>query len=324
MIYRGKLRLIGTLSLLSLAGTISAAPATDDALAWPALTSQTRPWVWWWWHGSAVDQTNLTHELQRFHDAGLGGVQITTIYGAKGEEAHDIPYLTPAWLEMMGYTVDEAQRLGLGVDMTLGSGWCFGGPTVSDQEANASVVVKTLDVAAGKKLDGKFNRDSTQALIAFSPDGKSVDLTDKISADGEVDWTAPAVSGARTAMSASSTNRIRADEAVRAPGGGSWTVYAISQKPSGQKVKRAAPGGEGWMLNPAYPQAMRDWLKWFDEAFANYTGSKPQAVFQDSYEYRTDWSPDFFAQFEKLRGYKLQDRIARAVRHRLKTTTPPA
>ena len=281
------------------------ARASDDPFAWPPITSQTKPWAWWWWHGSAVDTTNIAHELQRFHDAGLGGVQITSIYGTKGAEAREIPYLTPQWLSMMGYTVDEAKTLDMGVTMTLGSGWCFGGPSVSDQDANASVVVKTFDVAAGGKLNGKFNRVSTQALVAFSPDGKSVELTDKISDDGSVDWTAPE---------------------------GSWKIYAISQKPSGQKVKRPAVGGEGWMLNPAYPQAMTNWLKWFDAAFANYNGAKthaaipmkgaqllmarqaakrprPQAVFQDSYEYRTDWSPDFFAQFEKRRGYKLQNEL---------------
>jgi len=298
MTVTGKLGLFGILSFLALGGITSATPAADDPLAWPPITSQTKPWVWWWWHGSAVDKTNLTHELQRFHDAGLGGVQITTIYGTKGAEARDIPYLTPAWLAMMGYTVDEAQRFDMGVDMTLGSGWCFGGPTVSDQDANASVVVKTIDVAAGQKLNGKFNRDSTQALVAFSPDGKSVDLTDKISADGEVDWTAPASGGAAASLG-STTGASQSH----------WKVYAISQKPSGQKVKRAAPGGEGWMLNPAYPQAVTNWLKWFDAAFANYHGSRPQAVFQDSYEYRTDWAPDFFAQFEKLRGYKLQTEL---------------
>jgi hypothetical protein len=264
------------------AGACSSALAVDDHLAWPAIQSQTRPWTWWWWHGSAVDQTNIDHELQRFHDAGLGGVQVTTIYGVKGAEAREIPYLTPAWMKMMGYTVDEAGRLGMGVDMSLGSGWCFGGPTVSDRDANASVVEKTSAVSAGAKLEGTFAPKSTQALVAFSADGKSVDLKDKISPDGGVDWTAPA---------------------------GNWTVFAISQKPSGQKVKRPARGGEGWMLNPLYPQAMRDWLPWFDTALANYTGSKPQAVFQDSYEYRTDWSPDFFAQFEKLRGYKLQTEL---------------
>jgi glycosyl hydrolase family 106( putative alpha-L-rhamnosidase) len=256
--------------------------AADDPLGWPTITSQMRPWAWWWWHGSAVDQTNLSHELQRYHDAGLGGVQITSIYGTKGAEAREIPYLTPKWLDMMGYAVDEAHRLDMGVDMTLGSGWCFGGPTVSDQDANANVVVRTFKIAAHEKLTENFDRKTIQALVAFGSKGFEADLTEKISPTGDVNWTAP---------------------------NAACIVYAISQKPSGQKVKRPAPGGEGWMLNPAYPQAMKDWLPWFDKAFANYHGSKPHGVFQDSYEYQTDWSPDFFAQFEKLRGYKLQTEL---------------
>jgi hypothetical protein len=274
-----------------LAATVSV-PAADE-LAWPAITSQTRPWVWWWWHGSAVDQTNLSHELQRFHDAGLGGVQITSIFGVAGAEARDIPYLTPRWLDMMGYTVDEAKRLGMGLTMTLGSGWCFGGPTVSNEEANANVVVKTFSLGVGERLNEKFDRKTTQALVAFGPDGRSIDLTDSITTNGDVFF--------------SPGGNWRGSSNTAPPK--TWTVYAISQKPSGQKVKRAAPGDEGWMLNPAYPQAVTNWLTWFDKAFANYSGSKPQAVFQDSYEYRTDWSPDFFAQFEMRRGYKLQDEL---------------
>ncbi|MGA9777148.1 MAG: glycosyl hydrolase [Limisphaerales bacterium] len=254
----------------------------DDELSWPAIDSQTKPWIWWWWPGSAVDPTNIARQLRLFHNAGLGGVQVTPIYGAKGWESHYLQYLSPEWMQMMNDTASETRRLGLGMDMTLGTGWCFGGPTVNNQDANASVVVKTLNVAGGGKLGEKFDRASTQALMAFSPEGQSVDLTRKISAEGEVDWIAPA---------------------------GTWIVYAISQKPSGQQVKRAAPGGAGWMLNPLYPQAVRDWLRWFDQAFADYPGSRPQAVFQDSYEYRTDWAPDFFAQFKKLRGYKLQTEL---------------
>ena len=114
-------------SLLFLASVAAPAPAADDAFAWPAITSQTRPWTYWWWMGSAVDKTNLTRELQRYHDAGLGGVHIVPIYGAKGWESNYIGYLSPKWMEMLGYTVSEARRLGLGVDMTTGTGWCFGG-----------------------------------------------------------------------------------------------------------------------------------------------------------------------------------------------------
>ena len=263
-----------------LAGKISAL-AADDPLAWPPITSQTKPWVWWWWHGSAVDETNIAHELQRFHDAGLGGVQITSIFGTKGAESRDINYLSPQWLNMMGCTVDDSKQLGMGVTMTLGSGWCFGGPTVSDEDANANVVVQTIAVKKGDTLE-TFYVHFAQAVVAFSPDGKSVDLTDQIRGGQLSHWSPPS---------------------------DGWRVFVISQKPSGQKVKRAAPGGEGWMLNPAYPQAMTNWLKWFDAAFANYSGAKPMAVFQDSYEYRTDWSPDFFAQFERRRGYKLQNEL---------------
>jgi hypothetical protein len=284
----------GALCLLFFLGAIISIPAADDPLAWPEITSQNRPWAWWWWHGSAVDETNIAHQLQQFHDAGLGGVQITSIYGVKGAEARDIPYLSPVWLAMMGYTVDEANQLGMGVDMTLGSGWCFGGPTVSSEDANASVVVKTYQLGVGERLNEKFSRKTTQALVAFWSDGKSIDLTGSITTNGEVFFSPPG-------------NWVSTDTNSTPPK--IVTIYAVSQKPSGQKVKRPAPGGEGWMLNPAYPQAMSDWLTWFDAAFANYHGSKPQAVFQDSYEYRTDWSPDFFAQFEKRRGYKLQDEL---------------
>ena len=171
------------------------ARAADDPFAWPPITSQTKPWAFNWWMGSAVDKTNLTHELERYAAAGLGGIHIIPIYGAKGYEDKYIPYLSPKWMEMMGWTVSEANRLGMGVDMTTGSGWCFGGPQVTDEDANASVVLKTYELKAGEKLTQKFDRKAaTQALVAFSPDGKSVELTDKISADGDVDWSAPASS----------------------------------------------------------------------------------------------------------------------------------
>ena len=48
--------------------------AADDPLAWPPITSQTKPWAYNWWMGSAVDKTNITRELQRYHDGGLGGI----------------------------------------------------------------------------------------------------------------------------------------------------------------------------------------------------------------------------------------------------------
>jgi hypothetical protein len=270
--------LLTALCTLTLWGAIVPVHA-DDELAWPALTSQNRPWAWWWWPGSAVDQTNIASQLQTFQEAGLGGVQIIPIYGIQGGNANYINFLSPKWMDMMGYTVTQAQGLGMGVDMALETGWCFGGPTITRDEANAFVVENTYDVTGGEQFSQTFSRGPIQALMAFNTNGDAIDLSDKINADKSIQWTAPP---------------------------GQWEVYAISQRFSGQNVKRAAPGGRGPMLNPFYPTAMSDYLKWFDTAFDSYTGPKPRAVFQDSYEYQCNWSPDFFDQFEHFRGYKLQ------------------
>ncbi len=273
---------IAAFALLTLALSMRPAAAADAALAWPPVTRLQKPWAYWWWMGSAVDTNNLARELARYHNAGLGGVHIIPIYGAKGWEDKYIPYLSARWMEMLAFTVSQAARLDMGVDMSTGTGWCFGGPHVSDTDANASPVVKEYDVAVGGVLAERFDAQKLQALMAFSPDGGKLDLLAKVEGDGSIRWQAD---------------------------GGPWHVYAVWQKPSGQKVKRAAPGGEGWMLNPFYAAAMSNYLGWFEEAFKSYTGPKPRAQYQDSYEYRSSWAPDFLAEFERRRGYRLQEEL---------------
>ncbi|MGA3286990.1 MAG: glycosyl hydrolase [Bacteroidota bacterium] len=253
-----------------------------DPFSWPTLTRQAKPWTWWWWLGSAVDSSDIARQLRMFQKAGLGGVQIIPIYGVQGWESHNIDFLSPKWMQMMGFTVAEGRRLGMGVDMALESGWCFGGPAITDEYANAFVVQKTYNLLSGERIKDTLSPTATQALMAFGPDGRKVDLLGNIQSNSQVDWTAPS---------------------------GKWQVYAISQRFSGQKVKRAGPGGQGPMLNPFYAPAMERYLRWFSNAFDHYSGPKARAVFQDSYEYQCNWSPDFFSQFEKLRGYKLQNNL---------------
>ena len=272
----------GALGVAAFFASGGATRAAEDPFAWPPITAQQKPWAFNWWMGSAVDKTNLTHELERYAAAGLGGIHIIPIYGAKGFEDKYIDYLSPKWMEMMGWAVSEAHRLGMGVDMTTGSGWCFGGPQVTDEDANASVVVRVIEVEKDKPFQMPADLKGVQALVVFSPDGKVHDLTTLVgNPTKDFDWSPT-------------------------PGD---KIYLISQKPSGQKVKRPGPGGEGWMLNLIYPPAMDDFLKPYTTAFAAYAGPKPRAQYHDSYEYRSDWSPTFFADFEKRRGYKLQTEL---------------
>ena len=273
--------------VVTLSFVVSAAvldlPAQDRSapyLEWPAATNTAKPWVYWHWMGSAVDPDNLGRELRRYAAAGLGGVHVIPIYGARGYEDRYIKYLSPRWTEMFGVTLAEARRLGMGVDMTLGTGWNFGGPDIGDRLANANVVVRTLRLARGERVEARFDRAELQALEAYSTNGAE-DILGHVMQDGALDWTAP----------------------------GPTLIYAISQRPSGNPVDRAAPGDEGPMLNPFFGDAIRHYLRRFDVAFPPGTQAVPRAFYHDSYEYVGDWSPDLFAEFEKRRGYRLQEHL---------------
>ena len=257
---------------------------------WPEITAESKPWTRWWWLGSDVDSAGLTYNLEALSNAGIGGVEITPIYGVKGRDAHYIDYLSPDWMKMLDFTITEAGRLGMGVDMNNGTGWPFGGPTVSVEDAATKAFFNNYKVSGGKKLEDKIEiSDRRQAgisyidkVMAYSVDGDVLDLTDKVSDEGYLDWVAPV--------------------------GKDYNVIALFVGKSRQQVKRSAPGGEGYVLNHFDKDAVMRYLDRFDKAFAESATPFPKTFFNDSYEvYGADWSPNLLDQFEQRRGYRLQD-----------------
>jgi hypothetical protein len=258
------------------------ASKTND-LSWPEQTSQNRPWTRWWWMGSAVNETELTTLLTQYQQAGIGGVEICPIYGVKGYEDKFIDFLSPQWTKMLAHTTKEAQRLDMGVDLTTGTGWPFGGPWITPQTASSGVVLKQYSVSEGKTLTAKLPDGKLLYLAAISDKGEKIDLTGKVK-DGQLDWTAPA---------------------------GKWQLYTVAQKQAVQKVKRAAPGGAGYTVDPYSVSALNSYLEPFDKAFAGFDGPMPRAEFHDSFEYYgATWTNDFFAEFQKRCGYDLRTQIA--------------
>ncbi len=256
-----------------------------DELSWPKPTQTNRPWSRWWWLGSAVDEPNLTNLLTQYHNAGLGGVEICPIYGVKGYEDRFIDFLSPQWMKMLEHTTLEAEKLGLGVDVTTGTGWPFGGPNVTDKNASEGVLLQSYTVQQGEQLSARIPRDrrsNLQYLLAVLNEGERIELTDKVK-DGWLGWTAPH---------------------------GQWTIYEVAVRTPIQRVKRAAPGGEGYVLDPYSISALDGYLSDFDKAFEGFKGKMPRCQFQDSFEYYgANWTRDFFDKFESLRGYDLRDRL---------------
>lgn len=54
----------------------------------------TKPWTYWWWMGSAANYSDITWQMERFAEKGLGGVHIIPIYGVKGYEDQFVPFLS--------------------------------------------------------------------------------------------------------------------------------------------------------------------------------------------------------------------------------------
>ena len=255
-------------------------------LDWPDTVDGCRPWAYNWWLGSAVDEENLTKELERYRAGGLGGIHVVPIYGAKGAESRYIDYLSPRWLEMLAFAVKEGERLGVGVDMTTGTGWCFGGPNITPELGGRKLVVKRFAPAADGKLPADIDtkRVTVQAIVAQGPDGQREEITSRLRSDGTLDWQPP---------------------------GEGWTVGLIGHQFTGTMVKRAAPGGQGPMIDPFSPVAMRTYLERFTAAFDAPGVARPWAMYHDSFEYfGANWSADLPAAFAARRGYRVEDEIA--------------
>ena len=115
---------------------------------WPfAIAVQHRPGTYWWCPGSAWDKESIDWNLEQLREGGIGTVHIVPIYGAKGYEARYIPYLSDEWAKWLQYILQKAHSLGMQVDMTTGTGWCFGGPDLAERHWDTTA---WLNEATGK------------------------------------------------------------------------------------------------------------------------------------------------------------------------------
>ncbi len=294
---------------------------------WPAMTQTAKPWTRWWWMGSAVDNQNLTRLLEQYERAGLGGVEITPIYGVKGEEKSFIPFLSPTWMDRLGHTLNEAKRLKLGVDLAQASGWPFGGPWVSQADACRYVAYQTYELKPGESLKEAVSYMQKPIMRTvgepidikklIDPIAKNPDL--QRHAFDQVRFEKPI--SLQTLMAYSSngqtldlTTKVGSDGRLNwtAPANsGNWTLYGVFQGWHGKQVERAGPGGEGDVIDHFSRTATQHYLQHFDQAFRGRDLSGIRAFFNDSYEVddaqgEGNWTPALFAEFQKRRGYDLR------------------
>ncbi len=282
---------------------------TAMAQSWPTVTPEAKPGSRWWWLGSAVDKENLEWNLRQYADHGIGAVEITPLYGVQGNDKNNIPYISDKWMEMLRFTQQQCQQNGIELDMATGTGWPFGGPWVPLEESASRAVFleKTIDADGvwstvnghkGLQPDNSdtsvidltlSEKDAKNAVLhkvmLYTADGKAVDVTANVK-DGK---TLPL-----TAMKGVDTSDAK--------------VIALYIKYGVMKVKRAAPGGEGLVIDHFDRKAVANYLTHIEQAFERTKTPYPHTFFNDSYEVAdATWTPTLLQEFEARRGYKLED-----------------
>jgi len=93
----------------------------------------------WWWFGPAVEKTELERELRAMKAGGIGGFEVQPVYPLEVEGNY--PYLSERFLDALRFTAEKAKELGLRFDLTLCSGWPYGGPHIGIGQASGRLRV---------------------------------------------------------------------------------------------------------------------------------------------------------------------------------------
>ncbi|GAB3614962.1 glycosyl hydrolase family 2 protein [Humibacter ginsengisoli] len=269
-------------------GTGGEASPTRDADAllagFAAPAPGARPMMRWWWFGPDVSRSDIVRQLNAVADAGLGGVEVAYVYPLSRVEH---PFLSAGFLDDLRFAADTAESLGLRFDVTLGSGWSFGGPHVTAETASRKLLWDVREIGGDSVRIGAHPRWPGEELVTAYV--------------GEGSLQEPPASFERLAIEAAPSDGAFA----LVPAGRTPRLVALAWSvPTGQQVKRAAAGAEGPVLDHYSATAVRDHLKAVADPLVDAVGAdRIGSVFCDSLEaYDADWTPTLPAEFRERRS----------------------
>jgi len=247
----------------------------------------------WWWFGPAVTKPELEREMRVMKEGGIGGFEVQPVYPLTLDDPEkgirNFPFLSDEHIEALRFVSAKARELGLRMDLTVGSGWPYGGPQVSIDDAAGMLRSERAKIEAGSRRIAVPNISAGEKLIAVflvQPRGPSID-----------------------AESIRELTEIK-DGVVQLPAGldASHEVLFFISSRTGMQVKRPAIGAEGFVLDHLSRTGTENYLSKVGDRLMQAFGSQPPyAIFCDSLEvYNQDWTSDFLAEFRKRRGYDLR------------------
>ncbi|RYG71665.1 hypothetical protein EON80_04920, partial [bacterium] len=319
-------RLAIPLSLVSgllLAPSLEAAPIADSLTKGFVIPPDSaRPQTLWHWTDGNMTRQAVTSDLEAMKQGGLGGAEI--FFASQEIPVGPLRFMTPEWLDMVGFAASEAKRLGLDLSIHNCAGWTTsGGPWIKPDQAMQKVTTSEVKVTGPVRFEAQLPAAETKldtfreiAVLAFpsTSDFRIPNYRPKASyqfQDNVEPATGPEAPGG-AAIDASKiidlTAQSRNGKLAWDVPAGDWTILRIGYTPTGAHNDPPYTGGIGLEVDKLSKSALdAHWDGMVGPVLRKLKSlpTKPTTnIHLDSYEVGyQNWTAAFPTEFKKRRGY---------------------
>jgi hypothetical protein len=157
---------VSTCFILAIAALFSSAagafadPGNPPALeaGWQNPPDDARLRAYWWWLNGNVTSNSITRDLEQMKAKGFGGACLIDAGGAdqwgNAQVPHGPTFFTPEWRALYKHALQEANRLGLKIDLNIQSGWNLGGPMVTADDAAKKLTWSEMKITGPTNFGG--------------------------------------------------------------------------------------------------------------------------------------------------------------------------
>lgn len=291
---------------------------------------------WWWWLNGNVTKEAITRDLEEMKAKGFSGACIFDAGGQNQRGNGDVPqgplWGSPAWRELYVHAINEADRLGLVMSLSIQSGWNLGGPDVTPAEAAKQVVASETKVKGGSQIHQnlplpKIRDEYYQDLVVLAIPAKLFtnrlpirDFENK-AATKEVGWSVPEtrpllfdVPATENEEDAKLSEVINVTKNVQnglldwdAPAG-EWVVLRMGYTTTHAEVSTASGKWQGRVLDYLSEKHFNRYWDTHVEPLLQMIGNKAGKTLRylqtDSFEAGgLNWTDGLEDEFRKRRGY---------------------
>jgi hypothetical protein len=258
------------------------------------------PYILWQWMNGCVTKEGITSDLQEFKKVGIRNVQ-QFLVGGQVSDINDpsVTVLGDKWTDLMKFSMDECQRLGLDFGTHNCPGWTSSGAPGIKVEDSMQKLIWSKTLVSGKtskgvvipkaEVDAKWNYYQDICLIAV-PKGATtlakeniIVITDGLDNSEKLKNSLPT---------------------------GEWEVLRFGHTTTGQMNLTAPVSGQGLEVDKMSRKAVDKFWALYPSKLIQMAGDRAGKTFKrieiDSYEAESqDWTPEMATEFKNRRGYEL-------------------